>query len=48
MFRMFLFLLLLAGLTSCAGVRRTYQIKGEAEKVKFEYRDSVQQFKPLK
>lgn len=35
-------------LTSCAGIRRTYNIRGEAEKVKFEYTDSVQQFPIVK
>ncbi len=33
---------------SCGAIRRTYVIKGEAEKVKFEYKDSVQQFNDLK
>lgn len=46
--RFSLMLLCIALLTSCAGIRRTYRVKGKAEKVEFEYSDSVQRFTPLK
>lgn len=40
--------LLCIALTSCTGIRRTYNIKGTAKEVQFEYSDSVQQFNTLK
>lgn len=43
-----LLLFVVLALVGCAGIRRTYTIKGEAEKVRFEYSDSVQQFNTLK